>query len=220
MAGRFEEAREHLDRSSVFLDELNLASSSWTYRSGSAMTRLLFGDREGAQRDLEARWQFFRGLGDYTPNAIGMQSACLLALLYCDDGRWDDAARCLAYGAEVPEPGYFLVETVFRLAGRARVAAHRGAHADAVKLAQRAVELAERSDMLNRRAETWLALAEVRAPEGRWPGRTPQRPWRSGSTRRKGTSPRQLRCGRRRGSAWDRAPSPSHKLRAESSRGP
>ena len=43
----------------------------------------------------------------------------------------------------------------------ARLAAHRGELAEAVALAQRAVELAERSDMLNLRARVWLALAEV-----------------------------------------------------------
>jgi DNA-binding SARP family transcriptional activator len=166
MAGRFDEARDHLDRSSAFLDELNLASPSWTYRSGSALARLLFGDRAGAQRDLEARWKWFRELGDFTPNAIGMQSAYLLALLYCDDGRWDDAERCLAYGADLPEPGFFLNEGALGLAGRARLAAHRGELAEALGLGRRAVELVDTSDMLTIRALVWLALAEVQRAAG------------------------------------------------------
>jgi DNA-binding SARP family transcriptional activator len=166
MAGRFDEAREHLDRSSAFLDELNLASPSWTYRSGSALARLYFGDRAGAQRDLEARWKWFRERGNFTPHANGMQSAYLLALLYCDEGRWDDAERCLAYGADVPEPDYFLVETAYRLAGRARLAAHRGELVEALSLARRSVELVDTTDMLNRRATVWLALAEVQRAAG------------------------------------------------------
>ena len=48
-----------------------------------------------------------------------------------------------------------------RFAASARVAAHRGEHAQALELAQRAVELAEPSDLLNLRARVWLALAEV-----------------------------------------------------------
>ena len=66
------------------------------------------------------------GVGDGVPNAAAMQSAYLLALLYCDDGRWDDAEQCLAYGAEVPEPVFFLLETLLGLVGRARLMAHRG----------------------------------------------------------------------------------------------
>jgi hypothetical protein len=55
---------------------------------------------------------------------------------------------------------------VLGLAARARIAAHRGDTAGAVALAQRAVELADQSDMLNLRARVWLALAEVQRCNG------------------------------------------------------
>jgi ATP/maltotriose-dependent transcriptional regulator MalT len=95
-----------------------------------------------------------------------MASAYRLALMYCDDGRWDDAERSLAYGSEVPTPNYFLIEAVTGLAARARVAAHRGALADAMPLARRAVELVEVSDELNHKARIWLSLAEVERANG------------------------------------------------------
>jgi DNA-binding SARP family transcriptional activator len=169
MAGDAEAAREHLDRSSAVLDDLGLTTASWTYLTMTAQTKLLMGDRAGAEEDLRARWHWFRDLGDYEPNALAMQSAYLLALLYCDDRRWDDAERCLAYGADVPEPEFFVIETAEGLAGRARVAAHRGDLADALGLARRGVEAAERSDMLNHRALAWLALAEVQRAAGESP---------------------------------------------------
>ena len=95
-----------------------------------------------------------------------MTAAYHLALLYCDQGRWDEAGRCLEYGRDAPVPADFRREAVVGLAARARLAAHRGDPAEAVTLAQHAVELAGRSDMLNLRARIWLALAEVQRRNG------------------------------------------------------
>ena len=113
-----------------------------------------------------AKWHRFRDLGDHTPDARAMHSAYELALLYCDDGRWDDAARCLDYGSEIPAPGHFRHEAVLALAGRARIAAHRGELDDGGRLARQAVQLAEQSDMLTVRARVWCALGEVLRPAG------------------------------------------------------
>jgi tetratricopeptide (TPR) repeat protein len=166
MAGDFAAAREHLERSSLALDELGLVTMSWVQLLIAADARLLMGDRRGAAEDLEARWSWFRSLGDYAPNAVAMQSAYLLAHLCCDEGRWDDAERCLAYGAEVPEPDHFVSETVLSLSARARLAAHDGELAGALVLARRGVERADRSDQLSYRALAWLALAEVQQAAG------------------------------------------------------
>jgi len=95
-----------------------------------------------------------------------MRAAYQLALLYCDEGRWDDAEDCLSYGKDVPVPTYFLHEAVLGLVARARLTAHRGRLAEAMTLAQRGVELAERSDMLNLGARARLALAEVQERNG------------------------------------------------------
>jgi hypothetical protein len=53
-----------------------------------------------------------------------------------------------------------------RLAAEARLAGHRGEHTEAVRRAQRAVELAERSDRLNLKARVWLVLSEVQHGSG------------------------------------------------------
>ena len=112
-------------------------------------------------------WQWFRDVEPTRPMRRRCSAAYQLALLYCDEGRWEDAERCLAYGRDVPVPAYFRHEAVLGLAARARLAAHRGRLAEAVRSRERAVELAERSDMLNLRARVWLALAEVQQTQRR-----------------------------------------------------
>src|SRR5207302_7585616 len=141
------------------LSELDLVSTSATLQRSAAEAREIAGDRAGAEQELEARLQLF----EWTDHAIDVRTmivAYQLAHFYCDDGRWDEAEGCLAYGREVPVPAYFLHEAVLGLAARGRLAAHRGELAEALALAQRGVELAELSDYLNVRACAWIALAE------------------------------------------------------------
>jgi tetratricopeptide (TPR) repeat protein len=166
MAGRFDEAREHLRTSSLVLDESDALTPSWAYRRIAAEAKELAGDRAGAEQELTAKWQSLRGTGGSAPHGLAMQAANQLALLYCAEGRWDDAADCLAYSHDVPEPAGFFEAAAIRLAASARLAAHHGQLAEAVMLAERAVAHAEPTDMLNFRARVWLALAEVHRAGG------------------------------------------------------
>ena len=101
------------------------------------------------------------------PDWRAMWAAYQLALLYCDEGRWDAAARCLDYGCDVPVPASFITAApVLGLAGRARLAASRGDLGEAITLARRAVELADETDLLNVRARVWRALGEVGRARG------------------------------------------------------
>ena len=163
MAGRFDEARELVRKSSLVLDEPNLLTRS-VYRAMAAKTKELIGDRVGAEHELTAMWQSLSGMRDAV-DARAMNASYDLARLYCDEGRWEDAERCLDYGRDVLEIKSLFVAAL-RFAVSARVAAHRGEHAQALELAQRAVELAEPSDMLNLRARVWLALADVQRHAG------------------------------------------------------
>jgi len=167
MQGSPEEAREHARRSGAVLDELNSLSQSWATRSIAAEAQELTGDHEGVERELEAKWEWFRETRSGATSATAMRTAYSLALLYCDDGRWDDVERCVAYGAEVPVAEHFLIESVLGLAARGRLAKHRGAHAEGLALARHAVDLAAQSEHLNLRARSWLALAEVLGRDGR-----------------------------------------------------
>jgi tetratricopeptide (TPR) repeat protein len=100
------------------------------------------------------------------PDGRALNAADRLALLCCDQGRWDEAAECLSYGGDIDEPHLFRLEAVLRLAARARLNAHRGELAQALTLARRAVEFTEGTDLLDLRAQTWLALAEVQRTRG------------------------------------------------------
>jgi predicted ATPase len=165
MAGRFDEAGEYGRRSSGVLDEANITISSWATRDRAAQAKEFAGDRAGAERDLEARWRFFRETFAGMAHLFAVRSAYELADLYCDDGRWDEAEECLAFYRDNPVVHNAGIDPL-RHGMEARVAAHRGRHAEAVRLAHRAVELAEPTGDLNARARVWLALAEVQRARG------------------------------------------------------
>jgi DNA-binding SARP family transcriptional activator len=170
MAGRLDEARAQLDVSIPALDEAGEAIPIRLRiaRRMAGNTRLLLGDYDAAERDLIALHLEFRDLRGDAPEGRALLHAARLALIYCDQGRWQEAAGALVYGEEVDRmpPVYGKVYSFIRLAARARVAAHRGEFSDAVELAQAAVEVAERTDRLNDRALAWLALAEVQSAAG------------------------------------------------------
>ena len=104
-----------------------------------------------------------RGIGSASAAGGGRARASLLR-----PGRLGRGGRLslLRPGVDQSEPPRGKVYAVFRLAARGRLAAHRGEMAEALELASRAVELAERSDWLNYRARAWLALAEVQRASG------------------------------------------------------
>jgi tetratricopeptide (TPR) repeat protein len=142
--------------------------TSWGTRTVSAYAKELAGDRAGARAELEARLLFYREHTlDGAPDGREAFVAHWLAEFDCDDGRWDDAEECVASYRNVPDPNNGTVGFWdMRLAVLARLAGHRGEHAEAVRLAQRAVALSERTDDLNLKARLWLAFAEVQRASG------------------------------------------------------
>jgi hypothetical protein len=99
---------------------------SWIYKVVSAETKELIGDFEGAAADLEAKWRHLDDESDYDPDVRAMGAAYRLALIRCDQGHWDAAEACLAYGAQVPDRGSFRANRVARSMASARLAVHRG----------------------------------------------------------------------------------------------
>jgi class 3 adenylate cyclase/tetratricopeptide (TPR) repeat protein len=167
MAGRAEEALELVERSSRLCDEFTAVVPSLITSDAVAEAKEYAGDRAAAIEEREAQCEKLDEIFAGRLEAWAISAVYKLALLYCDEGRWEDAERRLAYGAELPVPAQFRQEAVLRLAGRARLAAHHGRHDEAVGLATKAVELAEQSDMLNLRGRIWEALAEVQRAAGR-----------------------------------------------------
>jgi DNA-binding SARP family transcriptional activator len=169
MTGCLEESREHLRASTPILAEVAQERFSLPIRWVAAETKELAGDRAGAERNLTVQFLRTRGARGDEPDARALRAAASLALHCADQGRWEEAANHLLYGAEVDrsEPARGKVYTPLRLAARGRVAAHRGELAEARRLAMESVEIAERGGRLNDRARVWLALADVQRANGR-----------------------------------------------------
>jgi hypothetical protein len=93
MAGRRDEAAEWLTRAAERYRESwdDAPPGSWGRPIGMVKSRLLAGDRAGAERD--ARWTLEQGAAD-APSPIGRYAACLALLVLGEDER----ARVLADG--------------------------------------------------------------------------------------------------------------------------
>jgi tetratricopeptide (TPR) repeat protein len=168
MTGRFAEAREHISAISPFLYQAVQTDFSlqslWTVAEALECA----GDLAGAERELVAVFLKMRDARGAVPEARALRGAAELALLLCDQGRWDEAAAYLAYGEEVDgaEPVQGKVYSWYRFAARGRLAAQGGEFAEALRLARQAVESADRGSPLNYKARVWVALAEVARAAG------------------------------------------------------
>ena len=170
MAGRFDESRVHLAASSPVLDPPGQPSIwlQYAHRYLVAEAMELAGDLAGAEQEFVALFLNLRDARGAESEARALRAAASLALLCCDQRRWDEAAEYLAYGQEIDRaaPTEGKLYAYQRLAARARVAAHGGRLAEALELARRAVDLARPGHSLNHTARVWLALAEVQRANG------------------------------------------------------
>jgi len=121
MAGRFDEAREHLRASNPVFDQVVQTDFSLNCRWAAADAIGLAGDLAGAEQELAAVFLTMRDARGAVPEARALRVAADLALLLCDQGRWDEAAAYLAYGEEVDgaEPVQGKVYSFWRFAARA-----------------------------------------------------------------------------------------------------
>jgi DNA-binding SARP family transcriptional activator len=157
-AARNDEAREHGRRSRAVLDEFHyhvLAEA----RRRAAEAEMLLGDAAAAERHLVASWRDSQRAGHITHSAA--HAALALALLYCDQGRWDEAEQWLPRGRLDPPapPGTYV--WFAQLDATARLTAHRGDLDEALVLARRATELGDDYDRLNQRGDAWRTLADL-----------------------------------------------------------
>ena len=157
MTGRAEEALELTEKSSRVLDELGLSTIS---REAAAEALEFAGDIAGAIREHELKWDELESRRAGRMDLRAMHAAGELGLIQCDLGNWAEAERCAAYGPDDYQPP-------LRLACRARIAAHEGRHDEAESLVLPALEEADQTDLLNRRARIWCAAADVHRAGGR-----------------------------------------------------
>jgi class 3 adenylate cyclase len=147
------------------LDELDLRTAQ-VYRRVAAYALELVGDLDSAEQELEAILAYFRALRPDQLDTRARNAMTELVRLYCDQGRWEEAA---ALSAQITGAGGkpFGASAGREKAAAARLAAHHGS-SDALIQAEEAVGDADRhppSDLTSR-ALIWLALAEVQATVG------------------------------------------------------
>jgi tetratricopeptide (TPR) repeat protein len=121
----------------------------------------LIGDLPGAIEAEQAKWLFFGGATDLRPADGRAIDAAETAALFCTEaGLWGEAEEWIARSRSLRQSDRG------RKAVEARLAAHRGDHAEALRLAREALEYSKRSDRLNVRARRWRILAEVQLSAG------------------------------------------------------
>jgi len=156
--GRFDEARDHLERSKAICRELGIAYGLAEAHMAGAEMEMLAGDAQAAERELRDAISVAMEMG--ASHYVSLYRTRIAHVLLAQ-GRDEDAlveleqARQLIYG-EAPS----------WKATRARVLARRGQTEEAVKLAREAVASMARSDDITKHAETLVDLAEVLRAHG------------------------------------------------------
>jgi class 3 adenylate cyclase/tetratricopeptide (TPR) repeat protein len=144
MAGRFEEARAAIDRSTALFEELGTPMAIVATNQASAETLRLEGRLDEAERLLREMIHAYDSIGETGFNS----TVCgLLAQTLCDLGRFDEAdvfaEKCRTLAAEDD----FASQALWRM-GRGRVLAASGKFEEALRLADESVAIMERTDYL------------------------------------------------------------------------
>ncbi|HEX6140909.1 MAG TPA: adenylate/guanylate cyclase domain-containing protein [Candidatus Limnocylindria bacterium] len=157
MNGEFEEARSLYRSAAAKLEELRAGILAASISLDAARVELLAGDHAAAEGLLRREYGALREMGErYTLASIaGLLGRALLA-----QGKADDAAEVLAVAEEVSAPDDVDAQSIWRGA-KARLLADGGHAAEAIALAESAVELREAGDFIGLRAEALRDLADV-----------------------------------------------------------
>jgi class 3 adenylate cyclase/tetratricopeptide (TPR) repeat protein len=165
MEGRFDEARELATRARTILEELGTRLRAAFISDTLGFIETMAGDHAAAERELRAGYDTVIELGER-----GFQAtiAAELAHALVAQGRLEDAEVLAKLSEDIGAVDDMATQVMWRSA-RARIQAARGLAEEAEELVREAVALADETDDLNMRAETFVALAEVLAAAGREP---------------------------------------------------
>ena len=163
MRGDFELARTEYRRARRDLEELG-----WTFEAAvtsldSGRIELLAGDPAAAEAELRRDYDTLERLGER--NYISTVAAVLAEALY-RLGQDDEAETFVARSAEIAAPDDVYTQSLSRQV-RAKLRARQGAFAEAIHLANEAVELTRQSDERISQANALMDLAEVLAAAAR-----------------------------------------------------
>jgi tetratricopeptide (TPR) repeat protein len=162
--GRFEEARDLIDRARALLDDAAL--TVWRFgplAQFAGWVELLAGDAVAAERELRAGYDELTKIGEAA--WLSTVAAILAEALYIH-GRDDEAAELTVASESTSLPEDVYSHAMWRSV-RAKIFARRGQSDEAEALAREAVELAQPTDFLQLRWQVLMSLAEVLSLLGR-----------------------------------------------------
>ena len=125
MAGNRELAAQIIAESSAVLDDLSDSRYELS-RDHVAYAKELLGDRTGAERELKTMFARFAGRAAPRVEMRAARAATDLARLYCDEGRWAEAADEALYWRGIPPSDDSRGSACRRIVLDARLAAHAG----------------------------------------------------------------------------------------------
>ena len=155
--GRFDEARDRLERSKAIWRELGSAYGLVEAHAAGAQMEMLAGDAQAAERELRAAIDALTEMG--ASRYVALYRARIAHVLI-EQGRDDDAL------AEVEQARELAGHTAIWQTARARLLARRGQTREAVALARDVIRSIAQSDDLTLRAEILVNLAEVLRANG------------------------------------------------------
>jgi class 3 adenylate cyclase/tetratricopeptide (TPR) repeat protein len=163
MNGEFEQARALYRRARGLLRELGRGLNAASLAIDIILVELLAGDLAGAEREAMPDYEFLVGAGE---TYYMSTTAALLSRVLRDQGRDDEALAFSKVAEEATADDDMESQALWRSI-RAPIVARTGQLAEAESLARSAVELSERSDAPQMRADTLAELAAVLKLAGR-----------------------------------------------------
>ncbi len=160
--GEFERARAHYRQGRAMLDDLGASVLAASTSFMLARIELLADDPQAAERDLRSDYERLEVMGELF---FRTSVAAMLAHALYAQGRIDEAEALALETEALAAQDDIEVEALCRSV-RAKVAAQRGAFAEAVRLATEAVELLPGREAPVMRAEALLDQAEVLVAAG------------------------------------------------------
>jgi class 3 adenylate cyclase len=161
MQGEFSEARALIREGNAVLAELGRMQSAVSHPE--ALVEMLAGEPAEAEARLRAGYERLEQMGE---KSILSTTAALLARAIYAQGRYPEAAAFCAESENTAAAEDLSAQVTWR-GVRAKILAIDGHTDEAENLAREAVQLAAQTDMLNRRADALLDLADVLRLAGR-----------------------------------------------------
>jgi len=160
--GGFERARELYTRSRAIFEDAGEALLAAFISLDSAEVELLAGNAEGAEKELRRDYEALHLMGETYALST---TAAMLADVLCRLGRFGEANLIVQLSEGITAPDDTETQALWRTT-RAMILVDSGKFSEAVKLAERGVELIGMTDALDAHAHALTVLARARLAAG------------------------------------------------------